>query len=124
MNRKSYRACVAMPMNIVIPGRELIPLEYIRSKQGLSSNSFSSGMMQGLRPTTRDSYGRLVLGDVITSLNGQKVTNGSDLYKILDRCKVGDTVSFIFDNPSTTLQLWNTFIFSLFSDQKVSITLI
>ncbi|KAL2614244.1 hypothetical protein R1flu_025936 [Riccia fluitans] len=46
----------------------------------------------GLRPTTRDSYGRLVLGDVITSLNGQKVTNGSDLYKILDRCKVGDTV--------------------------------
>lgn len=47
---------------------------------------------QGLKPTTRDSYGRLVLGDVITSLNGKKVTNGSDLYKILDRCKVGDTV--------------------------------
>ncbi|KAL3698922.1 hypothetical protein R1sor_016944 [Riccia sorocarpa] len=46
----------------------------------------------GLRPTKRDGYGRLVLGDVITSLNGQKVTNGSDLYKILDRCKVGDKV--------------------------------
>lgn len=47
---------------------------------------------QGLRPTTRDSYGRLVLGDVITSVNGKKISNGSDLYKILDRCKVGDTV--------------------------------
>ncbi|KAG0632450.1 hypothetical protein M758_1G329600 [Ceratodon purpureus] len=46
----------------------------------------------GLRPTTRDSYGRLVLGDIITSVNGKKITNGSDLYKILDRCKVGDTV--------------------------------
>jgi S1-C subfamily serine protease len=46
----------------------------------------------GLRSTSRDSYGRLVLGDIITSLNSQKVSNGSDLYKILDRCKVGDTV--------------------------------
>ncbi|KAH7301024.1 hypothetical protein KP509_23G008400 [Ceratopteris richardii] len=46
----------------------------------------------GLRPTSRDEYGRLVLGDIITSLNGQKVSNGSDLYKILDRCKVGDEV--------------------------------
>jgi hypothetical protein len=48
--------------------------------------------LQGLRSTKRDSYGRLVLGDIITSLNSQKVSNGSDLYKILDRCKVGDTV--------------------------------
>lgn len=46
----------------------------------------------GLRPTTRDNYGRLVLGDIITSINGQKIKNGSDLYKILDKCKVGDTV--------------------------------
>lgn len=46
----------------------------------------------GLRPTTRDNYGRLVLGDIIMSINGQKIKNGSDLYKILDRCKVGDKV--------------------------------
>ncbi|KAJ7513356.1 hypothetical protein O6H91_21G051500 [Diphasiastrum complanatum] len=46
----------------------------------------------GLRPTKRDSYGRLVLGDIITAINGQKVTNGTDLYKILDRCKIGDEV--------------------------------
>jgi hypothetical protein len=53
---------------------------------------WGGGGKQGLRPTTRDSYGRLVLGDVITSVNGKKISNGSDLYKILDRCKVGDTV--------------------------------
>jgi hypothetical protein len=29
-------------------------------------------------------------------VNGTKVTNGSDLYRILDQCKVGETVSFCF----------------------------
>ncbi|XP_052197136.1 protease Do-like 1, chloroplastic [Diospyros lotus] len=47
----------------------------------------------GLQPTKRDTYGRLILGDIITSVNGKKVTNGSDLYRILDQCKVGDTVT-------------------------------
>ncbi|XP_059449868.1 protease Do-like 1, chloroplastic [Corylus avellana] len=47
----------------------------------------------GLLPTKRDAYGRLILGDIITSVNGKKVTNGSDLYRILDQCKVGDTVT-------------------------------
>eukprot|EP00270_Netrium_digitus_P009637 TRINITY_DN2939_c0_g1_i1.p1 TRINITY_DN2939_c0_g1~~TRINITY_DN2939_c0_g1_i1.p1 ORF type:complete len:550 (+),score=101.32 TRINITY_DN2939_c0_g1_i1:63-1652(+) len=46
----------------------------------------------GLRATKRDSYGRLVLGDIIVGINGQPVKAGSDLYKILDRCKVGETV--------------------------------
>ncbi|KAL0461686.1 UNVERIFIED_CONTAM: Protease Do-like 1, chloroplastic [Sesamum latifolium] len=46
----------------------------------------------GLLPTKRDAYGRLILGDIITSVNGKKVTNGSDLYRILDQCKVGDKI--------------------------------
>ncbi|KAG6602439.1 protease Do-like 1, chloroplastic [Cucurbita moschata] len=46
----------------------------------------------GLLPTKRDAYGRLILGDIITSVNGKKVANGSDLYRILDQCKVGDKV--------------------------------
>ena len=50
-------------------------------------------MLQGLQPTKRDAYGRLILGDIITSVNGKKVTNGSDLYRILDQCKVGEKVS-------------------------------
>ena len=48
--------------------------------------------MQGLRSTKRDAYGRLILGDIITSVDGKKVMNGSDLYRILDQCKVGDKV--------------------------------
>ncbi|CAH1420665.1 unnamed protein product [Lactuca virosa] len=47
----------------------------------------------GLLSTKRDTYGRLILGDIITSVNGKKVSNGSDLYRILDQCKVGETVS-------------------------------
>ncbi|CAL4901745.1 unnamed protein product [Urochloa decumbens] len=47
----------------------------------------------GLLSTKRDAYGRLILGDIITSVNGTKVTNGSDLYRILDQCKVGETVT-------------------------------
>ena len=49
-------------------------------------------IVQGLLPTKRDAYGRLILGDIITSVNGTKVNNGSDLYRILDQCKVGDKV--------------------------------
>nr|XP_043617195.1 protease Do-like 1, chloroplastic [Erigeron canadensis]XP_043617196.1 protease Do-like 1, chloroplastic [Erigeron canadensis] len=47
----------------------------------------------GLLSTKRDAYGRLILGDIITSVNGKKVANGSDLYRILDQCKVGETVT-------------------------------
>ncbi|GAB4849194.1 Protease Do-like 1, chloroplastic [Ancistrocladus abbreviatus] len=46
----------------------------------------------GLQPTKRDAYGRLILGDIIISVNGKKVSNGSDLYRILDNCEVGDKV--------------------------------
>ena len=48
---------------------------------------------QGLRGTSRDAYGRLVLGDIITAINGTTIKNGSDLYRALDGCEVGETVS-------------------------------
>lgn len=44
----------------------------------------------GVRGTTRDEFGRLVLGDVILAVDGTKVRNASDLYRILDRAAVGD----------------------------------
>ncbi|XP_062106848.1 protease Do-like 1, chloroplastic [Humulus lupulus] len=47
----------------------------------------------GLKPTKRDTYGRLILGDIITSVNGQKVSSGSDLYRVLDQCKVGEKIT-------------------------------
>ncbi|CAI5947830.1 unnamed protein product [Closterium sp. NIES-65] len=50
----------------------------------------------GLRPTSRDNYGRLVLGDIITAIDNHKVRSGTDLYRALDDCQVGDTKIAIF----------------------------
>lgn len=46
----------------------------------------------GIRGTSRDEYGRLVLGDIITAVNGAKVRNSSDLYKVLDKATVGQSL--------------------------------
>jgi S1-C subfamily serine protease len=43
----------------------------------------------GIRGTSRDEYGRLVLGDIITAINGNKIRNSSDLYRLLDKSRVG-----------------------------------
>ncbi|KAL3137949.1 Protease Do-like 1, chloroplastic [Trebouxia sp. C0009 RCD-2024] len=53
----------------------------------------------GIKGTSRDKYGRLVLGDIITALNGKRVRTASDLYKLLDKCSIGDQV----DMESATL---------------------
>lgn len=42
----------------------------------------------GLRGTSRDDYGRLVLGDIITGINGSRIRNSSDLYRVLDKATV------------------------------------
>jgi len=46
----------------------------------------------GIKGTTRDDYGRLVIGDIIVTVNGTRVIRGSDLYKVLDKKTVGDTL--------------------------------
>lgn len=46
----------------------------------------------GLQPTRRDVYGRLILGDLIVGVDDQRVEEPIDLYRILDRREVGDTV--------------------------------
>ena len=49
--------------------------------------------MAGVRPTRRDDYGRLVLGDIIVALNHQAVKGAGDLYRNLDGLAVGDQVA-------------------------------
>jgi S1-C subfamily serine protease len=46
----------------------------------------------GLRPTTRDRRGRLLLGDVIVAVEGEPVRSSNDLFLALERRKVGDRV--------------------------------
>ncbi|KAF5831879.1 hypothetical protein DUNSADRAFT_12416 [Dunaliella salina] len=46
----------------------------------------------GIQGTARDEFGRLVLGDIIRGANGQPVRSAADLYKQLDKSKVGDKI--------------------------------
>jgi S1-C subfamily serine protease len=47
----------------------------------------------GLRPVVQTEDGDLELGDIIMAVDGEKVDNNNDLFKILDKHKIGDTVS-------------------------------
>lgn len=53
------------------------------------SPAFKAGMT-GIR---RDGFGRIVIGDVIVGLNGQKIRSEGELFDALDRCKVGQKVT-------------------------------
>jgi len=59
----------------------------------------------GVRGTTRDEYGRLVLGDIILEIDGKKVKNASDLYRALDKYKVGDTLDMEVLRGDSTVHL-------------------
>lgn len=54
----------------------------------------------GLLGTFRDARGDVVLGDVVTEMNGRAVKNSADLYKILDELKVGDEVNLTVQRGS------------------------
>jgi S1-C subfamily serine protease len=47
----------------------------------------------GLRGLTQTEEGDVELGDIIVSVNGEKVTNYDDLYRVLDKHQVGETIS-------------------------------
>ncbi len=46
----------------------------------------------GLHETERNENGKLVLGDLITAIDGEPVRTTDDLYRIIDRHGVGDTI--------------------------------
>jgi S1-C subfamily serine protease len=46
----------------------------------------------GLRGLQQDAGGDVVLGDIIVSIDGDKIANGDDLYRVLDKHQFGDTV--------------------------------
>jgi S1-C subfamily serine protease len=46
----------------------------------------------GLRGTQQTGDGEIILGDIITTIDGEKVSSTDDLYRILDKHKVGDVV--------------------------------
>jgi len=46
----------------------------------------------GLRATQRNDLGKVVLGDLITAVDGEPVRTGDDLLRVIDKHRVGDTV--------------------------------
>lgn len=46
----------------------------------------------GLRPTYTDRYGRIILGDIIVSLNGEAIKSNNDLFLALEKYNPGDKV--------------------------------
>jgi S1-C subfamily serine protease len=46
----------------------------------------------GLKEMSQDKYGRYTIGDIILEVNGTEVDSHNDIYLILDKLKLGDTV--------------------------------
>jgi S1-C subfamily serine protease len=59
----------------------------------LSVQPASAAANAGLRGVVQTEDGDLELGDIIVGIDGEKIDNNDDLYKILDKHKVGDNVS-------------------------------
>jgi S1-C subfamily serine protease len=51
-----------------------------------------SAAAAGLRGTTQDDDGGIDLGDIITSIDGEKIADTDDLYRVLDKHQIGDVV--------------------------------
>ena len=51
-----------------------------------------SAQRAGLRGLTQDANGEVIVGDIITSIDGEKVNDMDDLYRFLDKKQFGDTV--------------------------------
>ncbi len=59
----------------------------------------------GLHGINQTAEGELIIGDIITSVDGEKVSDTDDLYRILDKHRLGDVVNVeVFrNNRRTTL---------------------
>lgn len=83
--------------------RPVIGISYLESSQarslGIDSGVLildvpegSAAEKAGLRGTSRMTFGSIELGDIIIGIDDEQVNNEGDLYKALDKHKVGDTV--------------------------------
>ncbi|MEM1296295.1 MAG: trypsin-like peptidase domain-containing protein, partial [Verrucomicrobiota bacterium] len=52
----------------------------------------SGAAQAGIRGTTRDNRGQMNLGDLVVEVDGRKIRGSDDLYKALDKRRIGDTV--------------------------------
>lgn len=72
-----------------------IIISYVDKKGGASE--------AGLKGMTQDKYGRIYLGDIIMSVDGQAVNNLDDIYQVLEKKKIGDFVDLKFIREGKSL---------------------
>jgi S1-C subfamily serine protease len=65
----------------------------------------SASAKAGLRPTRREASGRVRLGDVITAIDGKKIESPNELYLMLEKYKVGDSVNVSLLRDGKTVQV-------------------
>ena len=53
----------------------------------------SAAAKAGMRPTRREASGRVRLGDVITAIDGKKIESSNELFLLLEKHKVGDSIN-------------------------------
>jgi len=79
-------------------GIGLLP-EHIKARYGLSKGIVISyvdvngaAAKAGLKAIGQDRWGRIFLGDIILKIGGEEVNNYNDIFHVLDKRKIGDTV--------------------------------
>jgi S1-C subfamily serine protease len=67
----------------------------------------SAAEQAGIRSISRDEFGRIRLGDIITAVDGEAVKDQDDLPRILDRHRVGETleVEIVRDGERQTVSV-------------------
>ena len=64
----------------------------------------SAAARAGMQPTRRDAAGRIRLGDVITAIDGKKIESPNDLFLLLEKYKIGDSVNIASLREGRTVQ--------------------
>ena len=64
----------------------------------------SGAARAGLKPA-RQSRGRVILGDIITAIDGRSVETIDDVYLTLERYKAGDTVTLALIRDGEQIQV-------------------
>lgn len=98
--------------------RPVIGISYLESSQAralgvikgvlvLDVPEGSNAEKAGLRGTSRQTFGSIILGDVIIGLDDDDIKNEGDLFKALDKHKVGDKIKLrvVSNDGERTLKL-------------------
>ena len=56
----------------------------------------SPAQKSGMRGTSRDQYGRIIVGDIIVSIDGETIADYDDMYNAFDELNPGESVEVVF----------------------------